>query len=115
MHSLYINGFPLEISLNVRDPPTKINIIPENKVKAEWKLPEVKYKFITRLGFSLCQHVQHLNIQLCFVINIAPFTICSRSELDNLPNNHSCDIIGLVKYVGRTERTRKRGYFKNCL
>ncbi|KAF7244880.1 RPA-related protein RADX, partial [Varanus komodoensis] len=62
----------------MRDPPTKINIIPENKVKVEWKLPEVKYRFITR------------------------------SELDNLPNNHSCDIIGLVQYVGRTERTRKR-------
>ncbi|KAH0630845.1 hypothetical protein JD844_004144 [Phrynosoma platyrhinos] len=68
----------LEITLNVRDPPTKINIIPEHKVKAEWKLPEVKYRFITR------------------------------SELDNLPNNHFCDIIGLVQYVGRTERTRKR-------
>ncbi|XP_044283195.1 RPA-related protein RADX [Varanus komodoensis] len=68
----------LEITLNMRDPPTKINIIPENKVKVEWKLPEVKYRFITR------------------------------SELDNLPNNHSCDIIGLVQYVGRTERTRKR-------
>ncbi|XP_042335213.1 RPA-related protein RADX isoform X2 [Sceloporus undulatus] len=68
----------IEITLNVRDPPTKINIIPEHKVKAEWKLPEVKYQFITR------------------------------SELDNLPNNHFCDIIGLVQYVGRTERTRKR-------
>lgn len=42
---------PLEITLNVRDPPTKITIIPENKVKADWKLPEVKYRFITRLGF----------------------------------------------------------------
>ncbi|XP_054851699.1 RPA-related protein RADX [Eublepharis macularius] len=70
----------IEISLNVRDPPTKIHIIPENKVKKDWKLPEVKYRFITR------------------------------SELDNLPNNHSCDIIGLVRYVGRTERTRKREY-----
>nr|XP_056715560.1 RPA-related protein RADX [Euleptes europaea] len=70
----------IEISLNVRDPPTKIHIIPESKVKKEWKLPDVKYRFITR------------------------------SELDNLPNNHSCDIIGLVKYVGRTERTRKREY-----
>ncbi|XP_053130289.1 RPA-related protein RADX isoform X2 [Hemicordylus capensis] len=70
----------IEINLNVRDLPTKINIIPENKVKAEWKLPEVKYRFITR------------------------------SELNNLPSSHSCDIIGLVQYVGRTERTRKREY-----
>ncbi|XP_062998112.1 RPA-related protein RADX [Elgaria multicarinata webbii] len=68
----------IEINLNARDPASKINIIPENKVKAEWNLPEVKYRFITR------------------------------SELDNLPNSHSCDIIGLVQYVGRTERSRKR-------
>lgn len=37
-----------EISLNVRDPPTKISIIPEEMVKPEWGLPEVKYRFITR-------------------------------------------------------------------
>nr|XP_020669598.1 uncharacterized protein CXorf57 homolog isoform X1 [Pogona vitticeps] len=70
----------IEITLNVRDPPTKITIIPENKVKADWKLPEVKYRFITR------------------------------SELDSLPDGYSCDIIGLVQYVGRTERTRKRDH-----
>ncbi|NXD80045.1 RADX protein, partial [Halcyon senegalensis] len=68
----------IEISLNVRDPPTKISIIPEEMVKPEWGLPEVKYRFITR------------------------------SELDDLPNNHSCDIIGLVTFVGRAERARKR-------
>uniref|UniRef100_U3J2E0 RPA1 related single stranded DNA binding protein, X-linked n=1 Tax=Anas platyrhynchos platyrhynchos TaxID=8840 RepID=U3J2E0_ANAPP len=68
----------IEISLNVRDPPTKISIIPEEMVKPEWGLPEVKYRFITR------------------------------SELDNLPNNHSCDVIGLVTFVGRIERARKR-------
>ncbi|XP_028940832.1 RPA-related protein RADX, partial [Antrostomus carolinensis] len=68
----------IEISLNVRDPPTKINIIPEEMVKPEWGLPEVKYRFITR------------------------------SELDDLPNNHSCDVIGLVTFVGRAERARKR-------
>ncbi|NXJ53578.1 RADX protein, partial [Spizaetus tyrannus] len=68
----------IEISLNVRDPPTKISIIPEEMVKPEWGLPEVKYRFITR------------------------------SELDGLPNNHSCDVIGLVTFVGRAERARKR-------
>uniref|UniRef100_A0A8C4UAW8 RPA1 related single stranded DNA binding protein, X-linked n=1 Tax=Falco tinnunculus TaxID=100819 RepID=A0A8C4UAW8_FALTI len=68
----------IEISLNVRNPPTKISIIPEEIVKPEWGLPEVKYRFITR------------------------------SELDDLPNNHSCDVIGLVTFVGRAERTRKR-------
>ncbi|XP_074864010.1 RPA-related protein RADX isoform X2 [Carettochelys insculpta] len=70
----------IEISLNIRDPPTKINIIPEKMVKPEWRLPEVRYQFVTR------------------------------SELDNLPNNHSCDIIGLVTFVGRAERTRKKEY-----
>ncbi|XP_057281152.1 RPA-related protein RADX [Pezoporus wallicus] len=68
----------IEISLNVRDPPTKITIIPEEMVKPEWGLPEVKYRFITR------------------------------SELDGLPHNHSCDVIGLVTFVGRAERTRKK-------
>ncbi|KFP00745.1 Uncharacterized protein CXorf57, partial [Calypte anna] len=68
----------IEISLNVRDPPTKINIIPEEMVKPEWGLPEVKYRFITR------------------------------SELDDLPHNHSCDIVGLVTFVGRVERARKK-------
>lgn len=56
MHS-YINNPFLEITLNVRDPPAKISIIPENKIKAEWKLPEVKYRFITRLDFFLCYFV----------------------------------------------------------
>lgn len=37
-----------EICLNVRDPPTEISIIPEEMVKPEWGLPEVKYRFITR-------------------------------------------------------------------
>ncbi|NXK02428.1 RADX protein, partial [Herpetotheres cachinnans] len=68
----------IEINLNVRNPPTKISIIPEEIVKPEWGLPEVKYRFITR------------------------------SELDDLPNNHSCDVIGLVTFVGRAERARKR-------
>ncbi|KAM6426870.1 RPA-related protein RADX isoform 3-T3 [Liasis olivaceus] len=69
----------IEIALNVRDPPAKINIIPEHKIKPEWKLPEVEYQFITR------------------------------SELDELAQNHFCDIIGLVQYVGRIERKRKKG------
>ncbi|XP_056347415.1 RPA-related protein RADX isoform X2 [Oenanthe melanoleuca] len=68
----------IEINLNVRDPPTEISIIPEEMVKPEWGLPEVKYRFITR------------------------------SELDDLPQNHSCDVIGLVTFVGRAERARKR-------
>ncbi|OXB71430.1 UNVERIFIED_CONTAM: hypothetical protein H355_010473 [Colinus virginianus] len=68
----------IEINLNIRDPPTKISIISEEMVKPEWGLPEVKYHFITR------------------------------TELDDLPNNYSCDVIGLVTFVGRVERTRKK-------
>ncbi|XP_075179933.1 LOW QUALITY PROTEIN: RPA-related protein RADX [Anomaloglossus baeobatrachus] len=68
----------LEISLNARDPPPKITIIPESKVKSEWNLPAVKYQFVTR------------------------------SEFNNLPHNRVCDIIGLVTYVGRCERLRKK-------
>ncbi|NXF01402.1 RADX protein, partial [Smithornis capensis] len=68
----------IEISLNVRNPPTKISIIPEEMVKPEWGLPEVKYRFVTR------------------------------SELDDLPHNYSCDVIGLVTFLGRAERVRKR-------
>ncbi|XP_013916187.1 PREDICTED: uncharacterized protein CXorf57 homolog isoform X2 [Thamnophis sirtalis] len=70
----------IEIALNVRDPPAKINIIPEHKIKPEWKLPEVEYHFVTR------------------------------SELDNLAQNQFCDVIGLVQYVGRVERKKKKGY-----
>lgn len=36
-----------------------------------------------------------------------------RSELDGLPNNHSCDVIGLVTFVGRAERARKKGFSMN--
>ncbi|MEE6496857.1 hypothetical protein FKM82_002508 [Ascaphus truei] len=68
----------LEISLNARDPPSTFNIIPEKLVKPEWRLPDVKYQFITRL------------------------------ELNKLPHNRVCDVIGLVTYVGRGERIRKR-------
>ncbi|XP_034291641.2 RPA-related protein RADX isoform X2 [Pantherophis guttatus] len=69
----------IEIALNVRDPPAKINIIPEHKIKPEWKLPEVEYQFVTR------------------------------SELDKLAQNQFCDIIGLVQYVGRVERKKRKG------
>ncbi|KAM8952894.1 RPA-related protein RADX [Pelodytes ibericus] len=66
----------LEISLNARDPPSSINIINEKLVKPEWRLPAVKYQFVTRM------------------------------ELNDLPHNNVCDIIGLVTYVGRCERKR---------
>ncbi|XP_056395163.1 RPA-related protein RADX isoform X2 [Hyla sarda] len=73
----------LEISLNARDPPSKITILPESNVKPEWNLPAVKYQFATRLEFS------------------------------DLPQNRICDVIGLVIYVGRCERLRKRDEFED--
>ncbi|KAG2463669.1 RADX protein, partial [Polypterus senegalus] len=72
----------LEISLNARDPPADIQVIPHSRVKAEWGLPAVKYQFITR------------------------------QELDSLPVNYTADVIGLVTYVGRCERIRKKGSHK---
>nr|XP_033801483.1 RPA-related protein RADX [Geotrypetes seraphini]XP_033801484.1 RPA-related protein RADX [Geotrypetes seraphini]XP_033801485.1 RPA-related protein RADX [Geotrypetes seraphini]XP_033801486.1 RPA-related protein RADX [Geotrypetes seraphini]XP_033801487.1 RPA-related protein RADX [Geotrypetes seraphini]XP_033801488.1 RPA-related protein RADX [Geotrypetes seraphini] len=66
----------IEICLNPREPLANIHIIPEKLVKQDWKLPEVKYHFITR------------------------------TELNNLPHNHTCDIIGLVTFVGRSERNQ---------
>ncbi|XP_069799048.1 RPA-related protein RADX [Dendropsophus ebraccatus] len=73
----------LEISLNARDPPSKITIISESNVKPEWNLPAVKYQFVTRLEFN------------------------------DLPQNKICDVIGLVTYVGRCERLRKRDEFED--
>ncbi|XP_053329607.1 RPA-related protein RADX [Spea bombifrons] len=66
----------LEISLNARDPLPVINVIQENLVKPDWRLPEVLYLFATRV------------------------------ELNDLPHNKVCDVIGLVTYVGRCERKR---------
>ncbi|XP_053555139.1 RPA-related protein RADX, partial [Bombina bombina] len=67
----------LEISLNSWDPPSSFHVVQENQVKPEWRLPEVKYQFCTRL------------------------------ELNDLPHNQACDVIGIVTYVGRCERKRK--------
>ncbi|KAJ1197930.1 hypothetical protein NDU88_001774 [Pleurodeles waltl] len=77
----------IELGLNSLKPSAVINIVPDKQVKAEWKLPDVKYNFITR------------------------------SELDSLPHNHSCDVIGLVTFVGRSQRKRKRsrpGFPDDC-
>eukprot|EP00079_Xenopus_tropicalis_P010057 XP_002934581.2 PREDICTED: uncharacterized protein CXorf57 homolog [Xenopus tropicalis] len=68
----------VEISLNARDPPSTITVIKEKLVKPEWRLPDVKYHFVTRM------------------------------ELNDLPHNKVCDVIGLVTYVGRCERKRQK-------
>ncbi|XP_066570872.1 RPA-related protein RADX isoform X2 [Amia ocellicauda] len=69
----------IEICLNQRDPSAVIHIIPPKDVQPHWKLPDVTYHFITR------------------------------SELEGFPHNHTCDIIGLVLFVGRCERVRTKG------
>ncbi|XP_072451674.1 RPA-related protein RADX [Chiloscyllium punctatum] len=67
----------IEICLNPRDPRAEIQIVPHQQVKAEWRLPDIKYNFITRL------------------------------ELDQLSEGFTCDIIGLVTFVGRCQRIRR--------
>eukprot|EP00062_Callorhinchus_milii_P003062 gi/632939884/ref/XP_007883465.1/ PREDICTED: uncharacterized protein CXorf57-like [Callorhinchus milii] len=67
----------IDISLNSQKPTADIKIIPQNQVKPEWRLPEIKYHFITR------------------------------NKLETLPDNYTCDVIGLVTFVGRCERIRK--------
>ncbi|XP_058845546.1 RPA-related protein RADX-like isoform X1 [Acipenser ruthenus] len=67
-----------EISVNTLAPAGKITIIPQEAVKPEWKLPDITYKFVTR-----CQ-------------------------LDNLSPGDTCDVIGLVTFVGRCERIKKK-------
>ncbi|XP_021009365.1 RPA-related protein RADX isoform X4 [Mus caroli] len=68
----------MEICLNLRDPPTNIVIIPEKQLKSEWKLPKLINRFITR------------------------------SELDDMPENSICDVIGLLSFVGRVQRSKKK-------
>ncbi|XP_072913910.1 RPA-related protein RADX isoform X1 [Hemitrygon akajei] len=67
----------VEICLNPREPHTEIQIIPTKQVKAEWRLPDIKYNFVTRV------------------------------ELDKLPDAYTCDVIGVVTFVGRCQRRRK--------
>ncbi|XP_066105799.1 RPA-related protein RADX [Saccopteryx bilineata] len=68
----------MEICLNLRDPPTNITIIPEKQVKPEWRLPNLNYRFTTR------------------------------SELDDMPENQICDVIGILVFVGRVQRIKKK-------
>ncbi|XP_041112118.1 RPA-related protein RADX [Polyodon spathula] len=67
-----------EISVNAVAPTGKITIIPQQAVKPKWKLPDVTYKFV------------------------------SRCQLDSLSPGDTCDVIGLVTFVGRCERIKKK-------
>ncbi|XP_049979978.1 RPA-related protein RADX [Alexandromys fortis] len=68
----------IEICLNFRDPPTKVVIIPERQLKSEWKLPKLCNRFVTR------------------------------SELDTVPEKAICDVVGMLTFVGRVQRTKKK-------
>uniref|UniRef100_A0A1A7WHV3 Chromosome X open reading frame 57 n=1 Tax=Iconisemion striatum TaxID=60296 RepID=A0A1A7WHV3_9TELE len=68
-----------EISLNYRDPAAVITIVSPKSVQPQWGLPEVSYQFTCR------------------------------SELENLPTDYVCDVIGLVTFAGRVERVVSKG------
>lgn len=68
----------MEVCLNLRDPPNNIIIIPERQVKPEWRLPKLNHRFVTRL------------------------------ELDNMAEKQICDVIGILVFVGRVQRSKKK-------
>ncbi|CAH6783161.1 Radx [Phodopus roborovskii] len=70
----------MEVCLNLRNPPNNIVIIPEKQLKSEWKLPKLANRFITR------------------------------SELDELPEKSICDVIGILSFVGRVQRSKKKDH-----
>ncbi|KAK1153336.1 RPA-related protein RADX isoform X2 [Acipenser oxyrinchus oxyrinchus] len=69
----------IEISLNSRNPAAIIRIVPERSVQRGWRLPSQTFSFLTRAALASC------------------------------PDGTVCDFIGLVRFVGRPERTRKKG------
>ncbi|XP_041094235.1 RPA-related protein RADX-like isoform X2 [Polyodon spathula] len=69
----------IEISLNSRNPTAIISIVPERCVQRGWGLPPQRFSFQTRAVLASC------------------------------PDGTVCDFIGLVRFVGRPERTRKKG------
>ncbi|KAJ7995889.1 hypothetical protein DPEC_G00231390 [Dallia pectoralis] len=69
----------VELCLNSRNPTAVLTVVPASSVSPQWGLPDVSYQFTTR------------------------------SELESLPNNSACDIIGLVTFVSRVERIKSMG------
>ncbi|XP_057201277.1 RPA-related protein RADX isoform X2 [Triplophysa rosa] len=68
----------IEISLNSRNPPAQISIIPKNQISPDWLLPDLPHTFI-----------------------------CGQ-ELPCCPHGHICDVIGVVIFIGRSERVRSQ-------
>ncbi|XP_056140228.1 RPA-related protein RADX [Lampris incognitus] len=77
-HHQMKNFDSIEICLNPRNPASVLTVISPKNVSSQWGLPEVAYQFLTR------------------------------SELENLPNNVACDVIGLVTFVGRVQRVKSQ-------
>ncbi|KAJ8338129.1 hypothetical protein SKAU_G00370950 [Synaphobranchus kaupii] len=68
----------IEISLNSRNPSADISLIPKADVLPQWHLPH------------------------------APYTFYCGKEIFTCPVGSTCDVIGLVVFVGRPERTRNK-------
>ncbi|XP_042583023.1 RPA-related protein RADX [Cyprinus carpio] len=68
----------IEISLNSRNPAAQITIIPKNQISPDWVLPDLPHSFI-----------------------------CGQ-ELPSCPQGHIGDVIGVVIFVGRPERVRRK-------
>uniref|UniRef100_W5KJ51 Si:ch73-71d17.2 n=1 Tax=Astyanax mexicanus TaxID=7994 RepID=W5KJ51_ASTMX len=68
----------IEISLNSRNPAAKISIVPKQHISSEWSLPDLPHNFL-----------------------------CGQ-ELPNCPDRDICDVIGVVTFVGRQERIRRK-------
>ncbi|XP_058884774.1 RPA-related protein RADX-like isoform X2 [Acipenser ruthenus] len=67
----------IDICLIPEKSASSIKVISLSRVQKEWNLPKIKYRFITR------------------------------REIERVPNGLTCDVIGLVTFVGRCERIRK--------
>ncbi|XP_035267177.1 RPA-related protein RADX isoform X1 [Anguilla anguilla] len=68
----------IEISLNSRNPSADISLIPKKDVLPQWHLPH------------------------------SPYNFCCGKEIVTCPVGSTCDVIGLVVFVGRPERTRNK-------
>ncbi|XP_072543964.1 RPA-related protein RADX [Salminus brasiliensis] len=68
----------IEISLNSRNPTAKVSIVPKQQVSPEWSLPDLPHNFL-----------------------------CGQ-ELPSCLSNNICDVIGVVTFVGRQERIRRK-------
>ncbi|KAJ8281914.1 hypothetical protein COCON_G00044330 [Conger conger] len=68
----------IEISLNSRNPSADISLIPKSDVLPQWHLPHT------------------------------PYTFSCAKEILTCPVGSTCDVIGLVVFVGRPERTRNK-------